>query len=124
MRNFWLILSIGSFLLTIPISISSYHDYEVVTKGKIVQVVLIEISQSKGFIKFKLNGKVYDKRFNRFLGNSNKIGDLIKMRHFSGNGEYFLLADENPIFIDLFLIIALLFCSGACIYYRVKNVRL
>lgn len=87
--------------MSVPISIGSYDDYQVYSKGTLVNVVITHRENSLGFIKFTLGGKQYDKRVGK--GDDNTVeyfkpGQTLQLKYLKGYEDHFLFPDENPLY--------------------------
>jgi len=86
MKVSWLITGIVFLALLIPISISFYNDYQVFSRGYIVDVVVTRIPRSIGakgsvFMKFKMGEKLYDKKIGASMSRFYHVGDKIKLKY-------------------------------------------
>lgn len=87
--------------MSVPISIGAYNDYQVYTKGTLVDVVITHRENSLGFVKFTLGGTQYDKRVGK--GNDNTVGyfkpgQTLQLKYLKGYENDFLFPDENPLY--------------------------
>lgn len=92
--------------MSVPISIGAYGEYQVYSKGKIVNVVITHRENSLGFIKFTLGGKQYDKRVGK--GDDNTVeyftqGQTLQLKYLKGYEDDFLFPDENPLYASVAL---------------------
>ncbi len=119
-------LSLIIFVITIPISISSYREYLVFKKGNLIDAKIVQIPNSfkrkSDFLKFELNGKIYDKKV--YSGSHNyRVGDFIKLKYLKGYEADFLLSNENPNYTNALLIFILFFICVCFLYSAFKKQR-
>jgi hypothetical protein len=121
----WFIAALVGVLILIPVSISVYEDWQVYKEGSIVKVVVTALPNNQfstsGFLKFKLNGKPYDKKVQQNVVNYVHVGDSIKLRFLERYEDHALFPDENPSLWGGFVIVMLISLSGACVYYGSKK---
>jgi uncharacterized BrkB/YihY/UPF0761 family membrane protein len=121
-RIFWIFFAVIAFVILIPVSISVYKDWQVYSKGTLVKVELTSLPRStSGFIKFKMDGRIFDKRLSGNVNSSVNVGDTIQLKYLKGYEGHFLFADENPMSWDILAIAIALFLGIACLYYAFKK---
>ena len=130
MKNLWIVIvSIISFGIAIPISIGVYTGYKVYSKGYFVNVVITKARNYRGNMNFSMNSKIYEKTMPRKGSNPNsasgfKSGDTIRLKYLPGYENDFLYADENPLYIDISVLIFLLFSGSYLLYYALLKKRI
>lgn len=122
-RIFWGTFAALAFILLIPLCIAFNSQYQVYSKGNIIEVTITSLPGklvTNGNMKFEFNGKTYSKSVNGNVNNYLHIGDKIQMKHLA-RGQIFLFINENPMGWGIFVILMVLI-SGICfIYYAIKT---
>jgi hypothetical protein len=126
MKVSWLFTAILFLALIIPISMSFYKDYQVFSKGHIVDVVITRIPQTIGakgsvFMRFKMNEKIYDKRVGASTSRFYRVGDKIKLRYLAGYESNFLFPSETPTYNGIVVILIFLIGAIFSFYYAFRN---
>jgi hypothetical protein len=125
MKIIWIICALISFGITIPLSITFYNDYEVYTKGNLINVTITNVPKIYGgpssfnFMNFNYNDKNYSIKV--YNTNGFSIGENIQLRYLKGFENHFLFPDDNPLGWDIFAIIILVVTGIGCIYYLFKD---
>jgi hypothetical protein len=121
-RILWIIFASIAFIILVPVSISVFSDWQVYSKGTMVKVELTSLPGStSGFIKFRMDGKIYDKRLDGNINTSMNVGDSIQLKYLRGYEGHFLFADENPMSWDIAVIVMAFLIGIACLYYASKK---
>jgi hypothetical protein len=122
MRAMWIIMAAISFLIVVPISISYYNDYTVFKKGHLVEVIITGVPDNtlnfkSGFIKFECNGRAYDIKV--YAHGNYHVGDTLTLKYLEGYENNFLLANENPSYTSIFLILLLMALGIYSVHYAI-----
>lgn len=121
-RLIWIFFSLIAFAILIPVSISINGDWQVYSKGTIVKVELKSLPRTtSGFIKFKMDGRIYNKRLSGNVTNSLNVGDSIQLKYLKGYEGHFLFPDENPVTWSIIAILLFPALGIACLYYAFKR---
>jgi len=119
-RIFWVFFAFLAFVILTPVSISSYKDWQVYTKGVNVTVQIVSLPRSiPGLMKFKLNENIYDKKISS--KDALNAGDSLQLKYLRGFESHFLFPAENPIPWAVFSILLFISLGMACLYYAFKK---
>jgi hypothetical protein len=119
-RIFWIFFAFLAFAILTPVSISSYKDWQVYTKGVNVTVQIVSLPRSTpGLMKFKLNESIYDKKISS--KDALNAGDSLQLKYLRGFEGHFLFPTENPIPWAVFSILLFISLGIACLYYAFKK---
>jgi hypothetical protein len=122
-RIFWGIFALLAFLTLIPFCFSVHEQWEVFSKGNIVDVTIRSVPNSlatNGTLKFEYQGRVYSKGMSGSASRYLHIGDKIQMKFLEGH-RIFLFPNDNPVGWGVFVLL-LLFISGIFfIYYALRK---
>ena len=123
-RFFWSFLGAISFTILIPVSISSYNDYQVYKNGSVVDVVLTFLPRNNTTktdnMEFEMNGDIYDKKVYASFSNAHHVGDKIKLKYLAGY-DNFLFPNESPLIWDIMAILLIICLGISCFYYAYKK---
>ena len=122
-RIFWGFFSLLALSLVIIFTYSIHEQWEVYSKGNIVDVTVIALPNrlaTNGTMKFEFQGKIHSKKIDGNASTYMHIGDKIQMRHLEGR-QIFMYVNDNPlgwgIFVLLFMLVSALYCA----YYALKK---
>jgi hypothetical protein len=104
----YLIFALVAFLIFIPVSISSYIDYRIYTKWDIISVEITSLDLN--YINFRVGDKNYFKR----VKNATRywsVGETARLKYLKGYEDHCLFANENPIPVDVIVLVMFLFCG-------------
>src|SRR6185503_3108159 len=110
-RIFWIACAVIAFMILVPVSISGFRDWQVCSKGTVVRAEVTSLPGALGFLKFRINGQIYDKHMRARRINPINVGDTIQLRYLQGYEGHILWPAENPIGGDIAAII-MLFIMG------------
>jgi hypothetical protein len=120
---FWAAFALLAFMLEAAIAYAIHEQWEVYSKGSIVEVTITSLPNSlatNGTLKFEFEGKIQSKGTNGSAAGSLHIGDKIQMKHLSGHN-MFLYVYENPVAWGAFVMVFLFIAGISFIYYAVKK---
>lgn len=107
------VLLVVCCFMTVALSIGAYDDYQVYSKGTLVDAVVTNHEDSLGFVRFTVGGKQYDKRVDKPAGNGvykYYAGQALRLKYLKGYEDNFLFADENPLSVSVNVLFFLLLC--------------
>jgi len=126
-RVIWAVLTLVCLGIMIPISIGFYTEYEIYSKGKLVNVKITSVpdlsggsAKSSGLMHFNYNGESYSIKL---YSNSTSFarGDVIQLRYFEKYNDWFLFPSYSPFSDKVPLLLMLIAVAIGCIYYFIKN---
>ena len=122
-RLFWGGCALLSFLLLAAIGYAIHEQWEIYSKGNIVEVTITSLPNSlttNGNLKFEFDGKIHSKSINGNTARLLHIGDKMQMKYLEGH-QIFLYKDDNPVGWGLYVLIFLFVAGIFFIYYSLKK---
>jgi hypothetical protein len=72
-------------------------------------------------MKFKMSGRIFDKKVSSVFSNTHSVGEKIKLKYLSGYENNFLFPDESPLFIGIIGTLLLAFLGTISFLYAKKE---
>lgn len=107
----YIVMALLFFALIAPVSISFFRNYQVFSKGHLVEVIVKRLPNPSGskssFMSFEMAGKTYTKKIGGGKADELYVGERLSMKYLEGYDYNFLFPDENPIIWSVVCIVVL-----------------
>jgi hypothetical protein len=121
-RAIWVIAAVVMAAIFIPVSISSYYDWESFSRGSLVTVSITRLpTNSSSYLKFSFKGQKYAKQVSGNININLTVGDNTQLKFYEGAGDHFLFPEENPMTGDLIATGILIFLAVVSTYYATRK---